>query len=293
MSFLNIRGVTCAIAHDEGSPGITRTCGEYGPEVQVRFKTDWGSWPNLASALMGSSRIDDAGNVVRVPPYNLPWAPKLFCVGLGDEQPQTPRPDTSGWMYFETSIVTATFAALPYQIEAGDPEGQNDPSGLPYTITKFRVNGEVYSPPEGAYYVGPFTGSAKLMQPGTVGFIKPQVEISMLRIMMPRIPLSEVTALYGHVNDATIKIGNKTFPIGCLLFTGFNTDPRNDPDGRPVYDLEYTFLGHDTQEFNQVQVESGVYEYVNTAADESGDYPFPYSDLNFLFTDYDPEPTFI
>lgn len=285
MSLIDIRGVQCAIAgtHD-GQAGITRRWTDYGPEVTVRFMCNWADTANLAAALLGSVALNDDGSLARIPPYNLPFAPKLYATQVGEERPLNPKLDPSGWTYYEKSELPCTFAALTWQIEGGDQEGQIDPSGLPYTTTRFRVSSEVIQPPRGCYYIEPFGSDAKLADDALIGIISPRVEISLSRHWQPRIPLDETMTLVGGVNDEEITLANRTFPRGTILFAGFGNDPRNDPNGFPVQELEYTFLGKYEVEWNEFLGADGLWHLLNTKADGTGDPPFPYVDLTPIFT---------
>jgi hypothetical protein len=282
---ITINGVQCYIAHRDDRPGIVRRFTEYGPEITVFYKCAWGDLQNLAAGLLGYITVDSGGNVTRIPPYNLPFQQQLYCTSIGEEEPFTPNLDESGYMYYSQSIISATFSALTWQVSSDDPSGRFDPSGLPYTTTKFRVSGETYQPAVGTYYYGPFTGSTgKLLgQGGQVGFIRANVEIAMSRHWIPDIPLADAMSLYGCVNEDAITLANFTFPSGYLLFTGFNSEPRNDPNGYPVQDLEYTFMGRSENEWNEVLTTDGTYQYMNTEKDGSGDPPFEYVDFSDLF----------
>jgi hypothetical protein len=287
MSFINIRGVNCAIAGDhDTSAGITRRWTEYGPEIIVRFMCAWSDTQNLAAALLGSVALNDDGSLARIPPYNLPFAPKLYCTSVGDERPLNPSLDPTGWVFYAQSEITAVFGALTWQIDGGEQTGQIDPSGLPYTTTKFRVSHELLQPPKGYYFVGPFGSGAKdPNEEALIGYVSTRVEISMSRHWQPRIPLDEAMSLIATINDDTIQLANRTFPRGTLLFAGLTNEPRNDPNGYPVQELEYTFLGKFSVEWNEfLDPVTKDYQFLNTAADGTGDFPYEYVDFSPLFT---------
>jgi hypothetical protein len=280
---LSIRGVDCAIALEGGQPGITERWTEFGPETSVRFKCAWGERALLASALLGGVTINDDGTLDRVPPFNLPFAEQLYCVNIGDVEPLQPYLDPSGWVAYVEAILPANFAALTWQAGANDPSGRVDPSGLPYTTTKFRVSSEVFQPPSGAYYIGPFGSTARPAPEALVGIVRPKVEIAMTRHWMPKVPLNDAMELIGGVNQEEITLGDRTFPRGCLLFAGMSSDPRNDPKGFPVQDLEFSFIGNHSVEWNQFMSTDGSWQFLNTARDGSGDFPFAYVDFTPLF----------
>jgi hypothetical protein len=246
---------------------------------------NWSDTQNLAAALLGSVSLNDDGSLSRIPPYNLPFAQKLYASQIGDERPLNPKRDVSGWVYYEQSEISCTFSCLTWQIDGGDQTGQIDPSGLPYTTTKFRVSSEILQPPKGYYYVAPFGPSAKQANEALIGYVSPRVEISMTRHWQPRIPLEEALSLVSTVNDETIKLANRTFPRGTLLFAGLSNDPRNDSNGYPVQELEYTFLGKFDVEWNEfLDGESQAFQFLNTKQDGTGDFPFEYVDFSELFT---------
>jgi hypothetical protein len=286
MSSINIRGVACEIAGSDGpDAGIIRRWTEFGQEITIRFMVDWDRCQDLAAALIGSVSVNDDGSLSRIPPYNLPFAPRLYATQLSDERPLTPKKDSSGWTFYRKSEISCTFANLTWQVEGGDQTGQADPSGLPYTTTRFRVSSEVISPPKSMYYVGPFGSSAKLADDSLVGFVSPRAEISMSRHWQPKIPLEEAMALVGSVNDEEIKLANRVFPRGTLLFTGLTNDPRNDPNGYPVQELDYTFLGKFEVEWNEfLDPVTKDYQFFNTEQDGTGDFPFSYVDFSPIFT---------
>jgi hypothetical protein len=289
---LNIRGVPCSVAGShEADAGMIRRWTEQGPTAQIRFMCDWNRGQDLAAALMGSVALADDGTLARIPPYNLPFAEKYYCLGLGDERPLSMRKDVTGWVYYDRTEITATFGALTWQVEGSDPSdptSQGDPSGLPYTTTRFRVSSEVAQPPKGAFFQGPFDGGeGEQVDDSLVGILIPRVEISMLRRWQPRIPLTAALKLIGGVNEDVIRFGDREFPRGCLLFAGLTNDPRNDPNGFPVQDLEYTFLGKYEVEWNKfLSGKTRTWEFLNTEADGSGEFPFPYISFDKILAEY-------
>jgi hypothetical protein len=147
------------------------------------------------------------------------------------------------------------------------------------------VSSETIQFPQGTYYVAPFGAGAKLANGAQIGIISPRVEVSMSRHWQPRVPLDEVMSLISGVNDEEITLANRTFPRGTLLFAGLGTDPRNDPNGYPVQELEYTFLGRYETEWNEfLDGETQEFQFLNTKQDGSGDFPFPYISFSNIFT---------
>jgi hypothetical protein len=284
MPLLNINGVSCAVAHNDDRPGIMRRWTESGPEVEVRFLCEWGSGQQLAASLQGYITQNDDGSLSRVPPYSLPFAPLLYCTRIGEEEPFTPSVGSDGWMQYSGTIIPATFSALTWQIDDSASDGRVDPSGLAYTTTKFRVSYETYSPPAGAYYLGPFGTGAKRLSEGSIGIIRANVEINLVRHWITSIPLDETLNLAGCVNDEEITVANRTFPRGYLLFAGLETEPRNDANGYPVQELNYSILGRNDSEWNQILDDNAAFQYMNSSSAGTGSPPFKYVSFSYLFT---------
>lgn len=285
MASLNIGGIQCNIAHSDNDPGIVRSWPSSGPQVTVRFHCGWSDAPSLAANLLGYVKEGDDGSISRVPPYRLPWAQQLYCQEISDEVPLTSRGNFDGWTTYDTSMITAVFAPLRYQISAEEPGGRADASGLAYTTTRFRVSSEIYNPPTGAYFIAPFGSGAQQISQGSVGFVRPTVDVNMTRHWRAFLPLDAAIQLVGCVNDSDITLADRTFPTGTLLFQGMEAEPNNDSNGYPVFEINYTFAGHATIEWNEVQGDDGAYHLLNTKNDGTGDFPFPYQDFSPLFGD--------
>jgi hypothetical protein len=102
--------------------------------------------------------------------------------------------------------------------------------------------------------------------------------------MIPVVKLEDSMRLMNVVNDAAIVFGDRTFPRGTLLFLGSNFEPRNDADGYPVYDIEYTFMGNYQVEWNEVLGPDNDWHLLNSEKDGSGTPPYEYEDFSPLFS---------
>jgi hypothetical protein len=70
----------------------------------------------------------------------------------------------------------------------------------------------------------------------------PQVAISIKRFMLPFLPVPQVAALVGHVNDAPFSLGGYTFATGTLLFVGGPSSLQADTLGNILYEVEYRMV---------------------------------------------------
>lgn len=260
---------------DDGSDAITESVpDEKGMVATVEFLVDWATRQDFLKALAGSATL--AGGVaVRTPPFAYPPNPELYCSAIGEIRGIKPRRTDSGWIEYRKAVVPAVFKKPSWLFDAADPAGQNDPSGVPWTTTRFRVSSEVLSPPAGSYY---FANGGPVPQ-SSLGFVRPRAEISLTRHWMPWVPLQESMELAGACNEFEIRIGNRIFPRGCILYGGMNATDSVDTLGNKVFEVEYIFLGNFEVEWNEIMDRDGAWKLVNTAADLSGDYPFFYDDL--------------
>lgn len=278
----NINGIDVGFDFTDFPNIVSGSVDDDGPKETVRFKCAYEDRADLVMALMGGITVD-GGSFSRQAPFQHPDNDQLFCTGIPDWRGLKPFIDEDGWPRYQWAILTASFSAPNWQYFDNDPGGNNDPSGLAWTRTKFRESAEVFQPPFGSFYIGPFTGgTGTLIDEATVGVLRPRVEISMTRLLVPMFPLDDTMELIGSVNEDEIQFGDRTFPRGCLLFAGCSSEPRNDPQGLPCQDIEYTLLGNRTIEWNQFMAKDGTYQFLNTKNDESGDYPFPYEDWSIL-----------
>ena len=278
---LLINGVSTTIAvEDTGGSAITEAIDQEGPTASVIFQCAYANRYTLIKGLMGTV-IANGRQIVRVPPYQYPPSPNLYCQSISNVYGIKARRDTSGWLIYDTARLTANFAVPKWQFNQAAPGGQNDPSGQPWTITKTKTSAEVFTPPGGSYYVGPFPGG-KPAEESSIGVVRPRTEISITRKFMPFLPLNEIQLLAGKVNQDTFIIGNRGLTAGMVLFVGANSEPSNDPAGNPTQDIEYTFMANDDYDWNTFQAKDGTWQALNTKADGSGSKPFASGDFSLL-----------
>lgn len=277
-----IQGIPCTIGFDGlGENMVTSSTPQSGGETyKIPFKVAYASLKAFKFALLGG--IDtSAGEPARVPPFQCPFNPNLYCLSIESVTGIKPRVDADGWPYYDKAVVVAVFGAPPYQFTANDPAGLNDPSGSPWTTTTIKSSAEVVNPPAGSYYVGPFGSSAKVAEEASVGIITPTSEVAMTRKMLPRLPLDDLMSFQGTVNADPIQIADHVFDRGCLLCVSAEHEPAFDPHGTPCTDVPYTFLGKD-HDWNQVISGDGTLQFLNTKQDGSGTPPYAYDDFSQL-----------
>jgi len=279
---LNIGGVPCTIALEGlGEAAVVEHAGPEGATADVVFQCNYGDRFLLLRALRGTVAANGRA-VVRTLPYQYPAAPNLYCTGVDPITLVKPMRDANGWVIGELARLTAHFEAPKWQFVAGDPAGQNDPSGQAWTTTKLKTTAEVFTPPAGAYFIGPFTPTGTAIEESSVGVVRPKTEISMTRKMLPFTPLQEIDAAEGKVNLYPVQVGNKVYAPGFVLFITGNTEPGSDVLGDNTYDVEYMFIANSDYDWNTYQSKTGAWQKLNTKADGSGKPPFASADFALL-----------
>lgn len=294
---LNIGGVDCTISFgpDGTSEGLTESWPVDGPTATVYYRCAWDQRYTLAAALMGSSSYV-GGVLVRVPPHAYPTSPNLICGSLGTIQPlglsvlqsaQGLAP--AGWITAQYAIIPATYVIPRYDVGSSSNPPQ-DPSGQPWTTTRFRISGDVFTPPNRAFKYVSRPGDPNYPQ-GTsagvpvadslFGIVRPQIEISMTRHRVPvqGFSVATITDYIGTLNSLPLTFGDATFEEGHLLFAGFNATYTIDTLGNQTFEVEYGILGRTDYSWNTLMAPDSNWYLVNTQADESGMYPFAYTDF--------------
>ena len=288
-----INGVPCsAYMEDE----LVESYSDEGPRATVTFQCAWSQRQLLVQGLLGTVGLS-GGSIVRNLPYAYPYDqgadnPRR-CLDIPEIRGVKPRADVgnnsggTGWPTYQYARVKAVFGIPAWQCVAGNPGGQNDPSGLPYTVTKIKTSSEVFSPPGGSFYYKTGSNAGKPVEESTVGIVRPRVEIVMTRMSLPNLPLSNILFLSdGVVNQSEVTIGDYTFPEGCLLFLSANTEPRLEKaTGNLLQDVEFNFLGNTEIDWNMFMDRTGEYVLINDKSDGSGNPPFGYDDFSPLFSD--------
>lgn len=294
---LTIGGVDCTISFgpDGTSEGVTEAWPVDGATATVYYRCAWTDRYTLAQALIGSSSYVD-NVLIRVPPHKYPPSPNLVCGSLGTIQPygigvlQTSQGGLpAGWMTAQYAIVPATYI-VPHFDTGASSDPPTDPSGQPWTTTRFRISGDVFTPPNRTYKYVQRTGDPNYPQ-GTsagipvadslLGIIRPQIEISMTRHRVPveAFSIESIVGFIGKVNDNNVQFGNHIFEEGYLLFSGFNSTATVDTIGSLTFEVEYGLLGRFDYSWNTIMAPDTNWYLINTKADETGQYPFDYADF--------------
>lgn len=252
-----------------------------GPEADVVFKAPYDQRYTVIKGLRGGM-VATGRTFTYLPPLRYPPSPNLLCTAIGDVTGIKPSTDqSSGWLTYQFAIIPAHFS-VPTWDAIGGPVV--DPSGLPFTTTKFKASAEVFTPPSGSYYYIDGPDAGKVVAESSVGIIRSRVEISMTRHFVPFPFLNDIMEWDGTVNDAPVTFGDRTFPRGCLMFAGADTDPVSNPiSGERCWDYTFLFLGNFSIEWNEFMGLDGEWHLINDKADGSGSFPFEYVDYNALF----------
>lgn len=292
---LNIDGIDCFVflGEDGKQGGFICSVGDRGPEVTIHLHVAYSDAWALVRALHGAVGLNGQGAIVRKYPVPLPIAPgyqgieweRFQCVGTGDWQPIKPRTDSNGMIFYDSVVIPFHFEITPWQTQEGLlTVGQNDPSGLPYTITVFKPAGEIICPPSGAYK---YVTTGKPVLDINAGIYRPRTEISITRKYMPIIPITRIQSVLGCVNDGGVALSDYKFPKGTLLVVGADaSDPYGDPSsGFLVWDVTYTILANSannlkpadnedlTVSWNQIMSPNGVYDEIRDSRNNLPFYP--------------------
>jgi hypothetical protein len=266
-----------------------------GPAADALFKCAWYDHYTVAQTLVGFGR--------GTPPWSWPGSPNLRCLSLGRivgsghprvlQAPRGVAPNVipAGWVEYDYAIIPANFGILPYAIDTsgggggGTADPIQDPSGQPWTTTRFRISSEVVQPPGGTFYykgdIGALVG--KPAEKSQVGFMKPKIEISMTRHRVVTITpyIATISTLIGRINDSPLSFADVSFNKGCLLFGGFSGTESFDSIGNMTYEIEYSIIGQD-EDWNWVMGRDGITYELNTKPDGTGRGPFRYADFGTI-----------
>jgi hypothetical protein len=286
--------VSIYIGDGDGADAVREQVTQDGAQATVVFKCPWNERYAVVAGLLGGVTSKN-GVLSRTPPATYPPSPNLFCTSITDIHGIKPmRDDTNaqglpGWLTYEWAVITAVFSRPTWQAienQEGQAPQSSDPSGIVYATTRFKVSTEVFSPPIGAYYWQGGNHQNQAVEGATVTEMRPRVEISITRHMMPFVPLTAAQALIGGLNNAPWFMADYGFPRGSVLFTGFNSEPKADPATQvTTWDLEMTFLANSRLDWNKFLDPDGSYQFINTAQDGSGTFPFPYVDFSVILSD--------
>lgn len=270
-----IGGVPCAIWAEDG---VKEAWPEDGPWAQVTFKCPWYKRYTVLQYLRGFSTYLGNGKLVRVPPWGYPSSPNLRCMEIGEIRGlgKIRTEPSTGWLVYEWALIPAIFRVPTWGAFPQGAGTQYDPSGEAFTETRIKASGQVFTPPGGAYYfcTGLFAGP---VPQSSVGQIQGQLEINITRKWLPWVPVDAAMTLIGSVNNSTLQLSDHTFDQGTLMFYSMESEPAKDGATNLVWDVTYTLIGA-IRDWNKFLNPDGSWEKINTKADGSGTFPYPYFD---------------
>ena len=311
---LTINGVGCNIyTGPDGQDGHLSedNASDAGRRAKVRFKCAWSDRNKLIAGLVGTVDYRQT-TIVRTPPFSYPTAPpddfnnggpiradSMFGTSITDVSGIKWSTDIDGsetglqgWGAFTYALVDCEFSSPPYLITPVNGVG-DDLVHQTYCITKLRVNGEVFSPPSGAYQWAEGGFINQPVNDANVGLMRAKYELSVTRVRMPIVPMETLDAMISTVNKVAIKVGTNTITPEAALFLGYNPEPYKDPaSGQIVYNIEMLWA------INGLVTSRNADGSWNWFVDPSGDWsaivstgkansapPFSAIDHNNLFAD--------
>lgn len=271
---LTLGGVQCTIVED----GIRERWQKDQPaEADVTFKCKWADRYKLIAFLRGTSTVA-GGKIVRHFPFRYPSSPNLICLGIGEIYGIKVRRDAFNWQVYDWAIVPAHFEVPTWGETQQDPGAQNDPSGQPWTITKFKVSGEFFKPPGGRYI---YAATGQPVKDGDVGIVLPKCEISITKKWLPYVPVNFFMANVGTLNANAFSLSDNSFPRGTVLLAGMNAEPNFDGAGNQTWDVEFTLIANGSDpggnpiDWNNFMPPGGT--IFLTIQDSNGTPPYLYS----------------
>lgn len=244
--------------------GIVEANPREGPVATVKLKCLTTDRYALIKGLVGSCTV--AGSTItRTYPFQYPPSPNLICRSIENIEMQGPPIlliPNSAWMGKQYSILTVRFEPAWFFND------NSDPSGKPYTSTSLNMSAEAMTLPQSTYT---FPSGAPTNTP--VARQIPQIQISMRRFMLPFLPINEMAAILGRVNDAVFTVGKLVCPIGTVLFMGGPSEFTADSGGVKTYTVTYEFL-YRAIPWNQYMSPNPTEGYA-TPVDGTGNPVFP------------------
>lgn len=242
-----------------------------GMEVAIDFRVRWKDRIKFLYLLRGSCGYNGS-DYWRSLPISLPnidfdstadlntqedeqtyqWV-RYYCSSVGQCKPLKPRvtgddqdpTGVDGWPFYEDVIVPTTWAVPLYYIgEAPVDPGYpgRDPSGMPYTTTRWRNTGEIFSPYTNAYR---FSSEETPANEANIGILRLKKEFSITRHFMPFVDTRTLDPLYGKINLDPITIGTETYPAESMMYLGYEPEPYINPaNGKVVYDITHKIIAN-------------------------------------------------
>jgi len=260
---------------------------EYGPEAVVKFQCPYASRLQVAQTLMGTV-VWTGSQVVRLNPFQYPPLPYLYCLEIASIVGLNPIVDHTGWQSYKSAVITAVFRRPLYPfINASPATTQADPSGQPYTVTRFSSTVDMVPAVSGSFRwaSGSTTGANAIVPDNIITQLQSQTQITMTRYMMPYIPLNYFEQFKWNVNLNPIAFSDHTYPKGTVLFWNIESEPTADSAGNYSQNVTYVMLAkaHDWNMFPNPKdtANPGALDFATSTGSLSGSpvYPYPYSDF--------------
>lgn len=260
---------------EDGRGGIKESMyTDRGMEVAIDFLVYWKDRIKVLYLLRGSCGYDGQNYWRRLPlrlpprigmdeiaPLDTPdalenngaydWT-KYVCTSIGECRPVEPATeigqdnggrDPAGWPYYDKVIIPTKWSVPLYAV-LEDPYPPStiglDPSGFPYTTTRWRTAGEIFSPYTNAYR---FKNEATPANEANVGILRAKTELSITRHFMPFVDTLSLDGLIGKINMDPITISTDTNPPESILYLGYDAEPYINPsNGKIVYDVTHRMM---------------------------------------------------
>jgi hypothetical protein len=254
---------------DDGRDAVKETMfTDNGMEVAINFLVDWNNRLQFMYALRGSCGYRN-GEYWRSVPSGLPgdigelqpnsdregsqfydWSrytcysigeciPKQVSVNNADDQPGL----TAGWPRYNFAIVPTQWRVQTYEVcenPYSPSEPGRDPSGFPYTTTRWRISGELFSPYTNCYQ---FEHETTPVNEANIGIQRIKTELSITRHFMPFVDTVALDKIYGTINRDPIAIGSDVNPTESMLHLGYETEPYINPsNGKIVHDITHRII---------------------------------------------------
>jgi hypothetical protein len=212
--------------------GISESTDEGGPRAVVRFKCLWDDHYQLVQDLVGAVRRS-ADTIIRDTPFPYPANSKMYCTGIasveGHGNGALSRFFPANWLPRRRAVVTANFSVPTFALP-GNP-------GEAWTTVTFGASAEFLTLPGSTYR---FADGTPTNTP--IGKVIPTIEVNVKRHRMPYLPIAQIAATLGTINNAPFQVAGFPFAAGTLLFVGGPSEIEADTTGTVTQTVEYRFL---------------------------------------------------